>query len=303
MQSVVDALVSEVGHLEDANWHEDQALCAADALAKAEYENDNLRALGEKIGDVDNHNRATAYASSARRVAAAMHHLVAGAATTDYPDGGSLLAEASGDERIETADGATAIYALIELVVQEVAEDARVSRETADQREQSIGMYQRDANLADADGTVWIPIMAGQAGVTRETLTTEPSAKEWAMEFATDVASIASSPEDYADEDDIAAMQGAITKDVVCEAIASVVLGQGSIPLQPLKEAFFDDALTQCEELIGESAFYTDEDDLREYEEQCSNAAKRLLKTGREFAAALTAYAALLQAFRPKSVN
>ena len=165
-QAAVDAVLNEINHLEDIVWLGDPALCAADALAKAEYENDRLRALGEAIGDVDNHNRTTAYAATARRVVAAMHTLVDGAANIFYPDGAPLLSDASGDERIEKADGAQAIYALIEMVVQEVSEDVWASWETADHREQGIRMYERDTGVADADGKVWVPIKRGEARIT-----------------------------------------------------------------------------------------------------------------------------------------
>ena len=89
-EAVIDAVLGEVGHFEDGAWYGDRALAVADVLAKAEYDNEILRAVGEEIGDVDNHNRATAYAGTARRVAAALHELVYSAAAIIYPDGAPL---------------------------------------------------------------------------------------------------------------------------------------------------------------------------------------------------------------------
>ena len=277
----------------------DRALAVADGLARAEFDNEALRAVGEAIGDVDNHNRTTAYASAAHRTVAALHAIVDCAATVNYPDDAPLLSDVSGSEGMETASGGPKAYEIIEAVVIEIAEDCFASLESVDYRNQAIGMYQRDADVGDAQGTVWLPFMSGQTGVTRATSSKPLSAKDWVSEAAQDAAQIAAHPEDVADEEVIAdAAKGGVAKELIVQVVAAVILGQGQIPLQQLKEAFFEDALIVCSDLAEDAEILThgDKEEIQDYERECNDAVKRLLETGRNLAAGITAYAALSEA-------
>ena len=298
LNDVMDAVLDELQHFEDGPWYGDQALAVADALAKAEFDNELLHTVGEAVGDVDNHNRTTAYASTAYRGVSALHAIANCAATLNYPDGAPLLSDVSG-AKIETVAGAPKAYEVIEAVAIEIAEDCSASRESADYRNQAIAMYQRDADVADAQGTVWFPVMSGQTGVTQATLSEPASARSWTLEAAQDAAQVAAHPEDIADEEVIAAADGGVARDLIVKAVGAVILGQGQLPVQTGKEAFFEDALTVCWNLLEDRSILTDGDaeEVEEYERECSIAAKRLLEAARNLAAMLTAYAALTQAF------
>ena len=88
------------------------------------------------------------------------------------------------------------------------------------------------------EGTVWFPIMSGWTGVTRATLLKPVSAKDWVSEAAQDAAQVAAHPEDVADEEVIAAAaNGGVAKELIVQAVAAVILGQGQIPLQPGADA------------------------------------------------------------------
>ena len=235
---MIDVILDELDHFEDGPWYGDRALAVADGLARAEFDNEALRAVGEAIGDVDNHNRMTAYASAAHRTVAALHTIVDDAATVNYPDDAPLLSDESGSEGMETASGAPKAYEIIKAVAIEVAEDCSASLESAYYHNQAIGMYQRDADVTDAEGTVWFPIMSGWTGVTRATLLKPVSAKDWVSEAAQDAAQVAAHPEDVADEEVIAAAaNGGVAKELIVQAVAAVILGQGQIPLQPGADA------------------------------------------------------------------
>ena len=299
LKQVMDAVLGELWHFEDGPWYGDEALAVVDALAKVEFDNEALRAVGETIGDVDNYNRTTACAYAAHRAVAAVYAVADCAAIGNYPDGAPLLSHVSGAEEIETATGAQKAYEVIKAVAIEVAEDCSASRESADYRHQAIAMYQRDADVGDAEGTVWFPVMSGWTGVTRATLSAGASAKNWTLEAAQDAAQIAAHPEDVADEEVIEAAEGGVSKDLIVLAVNAVILGQGQLPVQRAKDAFFEDALTVCSDLVEERGILTDgdEEEIEEYERECNVAAKRLLDAGRNLAAKLTAYAALTQTF------
>lgn len=294
LEKVVNALLDILRDFECGPWYGDQALAVADALAKSEFGSEILRDVGMAIGDVDNYNWATAYASTARRATAAMHSIADNAATINFPKGAPVLSDVSGDDAIETATGAKMAYAIIEDVAIEVAEDCSASAETAYFREQAIGMYERDASIADADGTVWLPIMAGRTGVTHTTLTAVPSARDWTLEFAQDAAGIAAHPEQVADEEVIEAAQGGIAGDLIAGAVVAVILGQGTSPVERCRIAFFEDAMDACSDLVEDVA--SEPAEIVDYERACSDAAKRLLESARNLAAMLTAYAALSNA-------
>ena len=254
---------------------------------------------------MDNYNRMTAYASTAHRTVAALHAIVDGAATVNYPDDAPLLSDVCGSEGMETASGAPKAYEIIEAVATEIAEDCSASLESAYYHNQAIGMYQRDTDVADAEGTVWVPIMSGWTGVTSATLLKPVSAKEWVSEAAQDAAQVAAHPEDVADEEMIvAAAKGGVAKELIVRAVAAVILGQGQIPLQQRKEAFFEDALIVCSDLAedGEVLTHGDEEEIQDYERECNDAIKRLLEMGRSLAAGITAYAALSEALEGVSV-
>lgn len=304
LNKVMDVILDELDHFEDGPWYGDRSLAVADGLARAEFDNEALRAVGEAIGDVDNHNRTTAYASAAHRTVAALHAIVDCAATVNYPDDAPLLSDVSGSEGMETASGAPKAYEIIEAVAIEIAEDCFASLESADYRNQAIGMYQRDADVGDAQGTVWLPFMSGQTGVTQATLSKPLSAKDWTLEAAQDAAQIAAHPEDVADEEVIAAAKGGIAKELIVRVVAAVILGQGQLPVQQRKEAFFEDALIVCSDLAedGEVLTHGDEEEIQDYERECNDAIKRLLETGRSLAAAITAYAALSEALEGVSI-
>ena len=295
LNTVMHAVVDELGEFAYGPWYRDRALAVADALAKTEFDSEILREVGEAIGDVDNYNRTTAYASAARRATAAMHWIANHAATTNYPQGAPVLSDVSGDTGLEKTKGAPLAYATIEAVVIDVAEDCSASAEIAYHREQAIGMYQRDAGVADAEGTVWLPIMAGQTGVTRTTLAAVPSARDWTLEFAQDAARIAAHPEHVADEELIEAAQGGIAVDLITRAVVAVIRGQGSPPVERCRAALFEDVLDACSELAEDAT--SDPAKVGDYERNCLDAAKRVLECGRELAAMLTAYAALSNAF------
>ena len=183
-------------------------------------------------------------------------------------------------------------------MVIEIAEDCSASLENADYRNQAIGMHQRDADVGDAQGTVWFPIMSGRTGVTRATLSKPVSAKDWTLEAARDAARVATHPEYVVDEELTAAAKGGVAKGLIIRAVAAVILGQGWLPVQRRRDAFFDDALVVCANLAEDSAVlvHGDADEVREYRRECDDAAKRLLETARGLAAVLTAYAALVHA-------
>ena len=298
LNEAMDAVLDELRPFEDGPWHGDNALDAADGLASAEFDSEVLRSVGEAIGDVDNHNRTTAYASAAHRTVAALHAILDCAATVSYPDGAPLLSDVSGTEGMETAGGAATAYEIIEAVVIEVAEDCSASLENSDYRNQAIGMHERDADVGDAQGTVWFPIMSGRIGVTRATLSKPASAKDWTLEAARDAARIATHPEYVADEELTAAAKGGVAKNLIVRAVAAVILGQGRLPVQRRRDAFFEDAIVVCADLADDAAVlvHGDADEIREYERECDGAVKRLLETARGLAAALTAYAALTDA-------
>ena len=301
LKKVMDAVLGELRDFEDGPWHGDQALAIADALAKVEFDNEALRAVGEAIGDVDNYNQTTACAYAAHRAVAAVYAIADCAAIGHFPDGAPMLSQVSGADEIERATGAPKAYEVIEAVAIEIAEDCSASRESADYRHQAIAMHQRDAEVGDADGTVWFPVMSGQTGVTRATLSAGASATKWSLKAAQDAAQIAAHPEDVADEEVIEAAEGGVSKDLIVLAVKAVILGQGQRPVERAKEAFFDDALGVCWDLVEDRGILTsgDEEEIEEYERECDVAAKRLLEAGRNLAAKLTAYAALTRAFEP----
>ena len=293
--SLIGVVEVELSRFEDRGWTGDDALGAADSLAKAEYGNEVLRAIGEEISDVDGHNRITACASTARRTTAAIFDIVNESSIVPR-SGTPLLSDVSGDNALETADGAKVAYGLIEALFEEVIEDASSSLETAGQREEAIGLYQRDNGVTDEDGTVWFGAMSGQIGITRETLTAEPSARNWGLEFANDIAGIAAYVEGVADNEELANLREPITEKLVSSAVSSVILGQGFGLVERWAAVFFEDALPNCYELTEEGCSDFDAEDLTDYQTECRKALKRLLETARDFAAGVTAYAALASA-------
>ena len=254
LNTVMHAVLDELRDFDYGAWYGDRALAVADALAKTEFDHKILRQVGAAIGDVDNHNRTTAYASTARRATAAMHWIAECAATTNYPEGAPVLSDVSGDDGLETTKAARTAYDFIEAVAVEVAEDCSASAEIAYHREQAIGMYQRDEPVADAEGTVWLPIMAGRTGVTRTTLAAIASARDWTLEFAQNAAGIGAHPEHVADEEVIEAAQGSIAGDLIARAVVAVILGQGSPSVERCKVAFFEKALDACSDLVEDGA-------------------------------------------------
>ncbi len=294
-EALMSAVGLELGQFENHGWTGESALGAADALANAEYENELLRAIGEEIGDVDVHNRITASASTARRTTAAILDIV-NQASTVLGVGAALLAEFYGEERLEAADDAKTAYRLIEALFEEVIEDADASLEAACRREDAIGLYERDKSVVDEAGTVWFPVPTGRVGVTRETLRAEPSAKDWGLEFATDLARIAGGIEGIADDEELARLRAPVTPRVVASTVSSIILGQGYGRVERWRDAFIEDALSHCYVLADRDRY--EHEDPSDYETDCREALKHLLDTGRAFAAGVTAYAALAYALQ-----
>ena len=50
LNEVMDVILDELDHFEDGPWYGDRALAVADGLARAEFDNEALRAVGEAIG-------------------------------------------------------------------------------------------------------------------------------------------------------------------------------------------------------------------------------------------------------------
>ena len=65
----------------------------------------------------------------------------------------------------------------------------------------------------------------------------------------------------------------------------------------------FEDALTRCHDLTEDDTGRGSAEDLIEVEGESKNAAKRLLETGRDFASALPAYAALRGALQRVAIT
>ncbi len=294
-EALMGTVENELGEFENHGWTGDSALGAADALANAEYEDELLRAIGEEIGDVDVHSRITASASTARRTTAAILDIV-NQASVVLGSGDPLLAMFSGDERLETAEDGKTAQGLIEALFEEVIEDADASLETAWQREDAIGLYERDKSVVDEAGTVWFPAPAGRVGITRETLTAEPSARGWGLEFATDLAGIAWYVEGIADDEELARLRAPVTGRVVASTVSSIILTLGAGQVERWRDAFFEDALSRCYEFTDRDHY--EHEDRSDYETDCREALKHLLDTGRDFAAGVTAYAALAYALQ-----
>ncbi|MDE0039340.1 MAG: hypothetical protein OXU77_17560 [Gammaproteobacteria bacterium] len=293
-QALMNAVELELSEFEEGGWWGERALDAADALAKAEHDSELLRRIGEETGDVDGHNRITAAASTARRTTRAMLDIVNEASIVLGDSSIPLLAAYSGDKELEAAAGARTAYMLIDAMFEQLIEDADSSFETAGRREEAIGLYERDRNVADKAGTVWFAAPAGRIGVTRETLTAEPSARGWGLEFAADLAGIAAHVEGIAEEEELARLRAPMTSQVVSSTVSSIILAQGTVPLERWREAFFEDALGHCYILTGSDNY--GREDLADYGGECDEALQHLLDTGREFAAGVTAYAALVHA-------
>ena len=293
--ALMDVVEHELARFEDRDWASDGALGAADALADAEYGNKLLRTIGEEIGAVDSYNRTTALASSARRVTAAMHRIVRDSSSV-VGSGNPLLSQFYGDAVLEDAADAQIAYKLIDSLFDEVIEDASSSLEVADQRLEAIGQFERDNSVADEDGTVWFPAVSGRIGITWATLTAEPSARNWAMEFATDIAQVAVNLEGVASEEELAGLRRPISGRVISSTVSSIILAQGNGPLENWHVAFFEDALTGCYAVTEQERSDCDQEDLADYEADCSDALKHLLDKARDFAAGITAYAALASA-------
>ena len=274
-EALMSTVELELGEFENYGWTGESALGVADALANAEYESELLRTIGEEIDDADVHNRITASASTARRTTAAILDIV-NKASVVLGSGDPLLAHFAGDERLEAAEGAKTAYGLIEALFEGVIDDADASLEAAYQREEAIGMYERDKSLVDEAGTVWLPAPAGRVGITRETLTAEPSAKGWALEFATDLAGIAWYVEGVADAEELARPRAPVTSRVVASTVSSIILTQGGGRVERWRDAFFEDALSHCYHLTDRDHY--EHEDPSDYETDCREAVKHLYR-------------------------
>ena len=235
-----DQVVQAVNALLDAfPWYEPHnypvgsaAMEAADLLARLEHGDAVLKALGEIVGDVDHHSEATALASGGRRAAHALVEIVSqgvgDAEACGVLDGVKPVA-AFGDSR----DSDTA-YGLVEDVLRDLLEDARLSAAAAYNREVALGDIEK--------GTVAIDPSGQLDGISVDVLTA-PSAQGWCVEFAEDAAKIVEAWTDEPDPDDVSAVASCMRRGVfagtqIRQAVTHMVIGQGFGAVQNANGAY-----------------------------------------------------------------
>ena len=264
----------------EENWLIEGALDLADSLARKEYEDEYLHNLGEELGDVDNNNLNTAYASTARRTTEALCAILETVKNFSGAGLPPLISEKSNDPALESLDGIQEVYELIADVLEEVFDDGLNSYETAISREKAVGENERNPSKMDENGRV--------LGFSKEYLSPEPTSKTWVTEYSKDTAQIIQGYKDFAYDKAEFLLNTVIPKEVIFSAIADFVLGQGWAVLSMRSDDFFDYAIEEADNVIeGEY------ESKAQFEEASQDAARTLLEAARSFAASITAYKAL----------
>ena len=191
------------------------AMQAADLLGRIEHGDALLRSLGEAIGEVDHYCKATALASVGRHAAGALLEIIS--AGVGDAEACAILEDVepvpalAGSHDVETA------YGLIEDVLRDLLEDARVSAGAAHRREVALGKLEREMVAVDAEGRV--------DGIPADVLAAS-SAQAWCVEFAEDVAGIVEAWTDEPDPED----DSEVAKSIRRGAFAGKQITSGSDP-------------------------------------------------------------------------
>lgn len=270
-----------------------EAVQAADLLARLEHRDAVLRHVGEAIGEVDHYSEATALASAGWHAARALLEIVS--AGVGDAEACAILGEVEPVPALDISRDAATAYGLVESVLEDLLEDARLSCAAASDREVALGKRERGRIAVDAKGHV--------DGIPAEVLE-GPSAQGWCMEFAEDAANIVEAWTDEPDPDDDSEeaecmRRGAFTGSQIRQAVTHMVMGQGYGPVSNAYYAYQSAAFDWMN--------VVDEDgDLGEPREDpvetLFESGRQVLVTARAWAACSTAFAALddrLNRFRP----
>ena len=194
-----------------------EAVQAADLLARLEHRDAVLRHVGEAIGEVDHYSEATALASAGWHAARALLGIVS--VGIGDAEACAILGEVEPVPALDISRDAATAYGLVESVLEDLLEDARLSCAAASDREVALGKRERGCIAVDPKGHV--------DGIPAEVLE-GPSAQGWCMEFAEDAANIVEAWTDEPDPDDDSEKaecmrRGAFTGTQICQAVTHMV--------------------------------------------------------------------------------
>ncbi|MXY53918.1 MAG: hypothetical protein F4Y86_15540 [Gammaproteobacteria bacterium] len=224
-----DQVVQALNALLDAfPWYEPHdypvgsvAMESADLLGRLEHGDAVLKALGEAIGDVDHYSEATALASGGRRAAHALVEIVSQGVGDAEACG--ILNDVKPVAAFANSRDSDTAYGLVEDVLRDLLEDAKLSAAASSSREVALGDIEKGAVAVDAGGQLH--------GVPVDVLTA-PSAQGWCMEFAEDAAKVVEAWTDEPDPDDVSEVASCMRRRAfagtqIRQAVTHMVMGQG----------------------------------------------------------------------------
>ena len=270
------------------------AMQAADLLGRMEYSEAVLRSLGEAVGEVDHYSKATVLASAGRRAAGALLEIIS--AGVGDAEACAILEDVEPVPALASSRDVETAYGLIEDVLRDLLEDARLSAGAAHRREVALGKLERETVVVDADGRV--------DGIPADVLAAS-CAQAWCVEFAEDVAGIVEVWTDDPDPEDDSEVarsirRGAFTSTQIRQAVTRMVMGQGYGSVGAAYDAYQSAAFSWMD-AVDETGERADSNDLAV---KLLEEGRQVLIAARAWVAYSTAFAALddrLGRFRPQS--